>query len=270
MAGSHAEPARLARVRVEAEAVARLQHPNIVQIFEVGEHAGCPYLALEYVEGSNLARAFAGMPQSPRRVAELVETLARAVHEVHRSGVIHRDLKPSNILMTGDGTPKIADFGLAKILEGEPTRSESGLVLGTPSYMAPEQAAGKASRVGPATDIYALGAILYELLSGRPPFVAGMPLETLLQVVSADIVPPRRLVPSIPRDLEIICLACLEKDPNRRYASAAALHEDLARFVGGRPIVRVPAAGPRCGGSLVSRRKSGPGRSPAAWRSRAS
>jgi WD40 repeat protein/serine/threonine protein kinase len=240
LAGSHADPARLARVHVEAQAVARLQHPNIVQIFEVSEHGGCPFLALEYVEGGNLATVCAGRPHAPRWVAELVETLARAVHEVHRMGIVHRDLKPTNILLTTSGTPKVADFGLAKILEGESARTDSSIVIGTPSYMAPEQASGESDRARPATDVYALGAILYELLTGRPPYKAGTPLETLLQVISADVVPPRRLVMSIPRDLEIICLKCLEKEPAQRYASAVALADDLRRFLADRPILARP------------------------------
>jgi eukaryotic-like serine/threonine-protein kinase len=236
LAGAHADVSRLARVRVEALAVARLQHPNIVQIFEVGEHDGCPFLALEYVDGSNVARVFAGKPQSPGRAAELVDTLARAVHDVHCNGIIHRDLKPSNILLTVDGAPKIADFGLAKILEGGTTRTDSAALFGTPSYMAPEQATGNSGYVGPATDVYALGAILYELLTGRPPFAAGTPLETLRQVVSSDVAPPRRLVPSIPRDLETISLKCLEKDPRHRYPDGLSLAEDLLRFLEDKPI----------------------------------
>jgi WD40 repeat protein/serine/threonine protein kinase len=240
IAGQHADPARLARLRVEAEAVARLQHPNIVQIFEVGEHDGCPFLVLEYVEGSNLAREFAGAPQDPRRVAALVETLARAVHHVHRQGIIHRDLKPANILVTTDGIPKITDFGLAKILEGASARTESGAVLGTPSYMAPEQVTGKPGRVGPATDVYALGALLYEGMTGRPPFRAENPLDTFQQVVSDEVVPPSRLLQKIPRDLETIALRCLEKEAQRRYADAAALADDLNRFLADRPIVARP------------------------------
>ncbi len=236
IAGLHADPARLARLRVEAEAVARLQHPNIVQIFEVGEHDGCPFLVLEYVEGGNLARVLAGAPQDPRRVAGLMETLARAVHHVHRKGIVHRDLKPANILVTTDGTPKIADFGLAKILEGASARTESGTVLGTPSYMAPEQVTSKPGRAGPATDVYALGALLYEGLTGRPPFQTENPLDTFQQILSNEVVPPSRLLQKIPRDLETITLKCLEKDPARRYSTAEALADDLCRFLKDRPI----------------------------------
>jgi eukaryotic-like serine/threonine-protein kinase len=236
LAGLHAGPAQLARVRVEAEAVARLQHPNVVQIFEVGEHDGRPFLALEYIEGGSLTAAFAGTPQAPRGVAELVEALARAVHQVHRRGIVHRDLKPSNILLAADGTPKVADFGLAKLLEGGAERTDSGAVLGTPSYMAPEQAAGRPGRVGPATDVYALGALLYEGLTGRPPFRAETPLETFHQVLAAEVIPPSRLVPKVPRDLETVCLKCLNKDPHRRYESAEALADDLRRSLDDRPI----------------------------------
>jgi WD40 repeat protein len=236
VAGSHAGSARLARLRVEAEAVARLQHPNVVQIFEVGEHDGCPFLALEYVGGSHLGRVFAGRPQAPRRVAELVETLARAVHQVHRQGIIHRDLKPANILLTADGTPKIADFGLAKILEADVGRTDSGTTLGTPAYMATEQVSGKPGKVGPWTDVYALGAILYEGLTGRPPFQAASPLETFQQVLSAEVVPPSRLLSTTPRDLETITIKCLAKDPARRYADADVLACDLRLFLDCRPI----------------------------------
>jgi WD40 repeat protein len=236
LAGPHAGPDRLARIRVEAEAVARLQHPNVVQIFEVGQHDGCTFLALEFVEGNDLARAFAGTPQAPRRVAALVESLARAVHQVHRQGIVHRDLKPANILLAADGTPKIADFGLAKLLEGSTARTDSGAVLGTASYMAPEQASGRPGRVEPATDVYALDAVLYQGLTGRPPFQGETPLDTFQQVLTAEVIPPSRVLPKTPRDLETITLKCLEKDPARRYATAEALADDLRRFLGHRPI----------------------------------
>jgi WD40 repeat protein/tRNA A-37 threonylcarbamoyl transferase component Bud32 len=239
----------LARFRTEAEAVGRLQHPNIVQVHEVGEHEGRPYLVLEYVEGGDLAGRLDGTPQVPRRAAELVEPLARAVHAAHQHGIVHRDLKPANILLavdgvaapatppTVEGTPKITDFGLAKLLAGdESAQTESGAVLGTPSYMAPEQAAGQGKDVGPAADTYALGAILYELLTGRPPFKAETPVETLRQVLSQEPVPVRRLQPGAPRDLETICLKCLEKDPRRRYVTALELAEELERFLHHRPI----------------------------------
>jgi eukaryotic-like serine/threonine-protein kinase len=236
LAGLHAGTEQRARFRIEAEAVARLQHSNIVQIHEVGEHDGQAYLALEFVDGSSLARRLAGSPLPPTAAARLVETLARAMYHAHQRGIVHRDLKPANVLLTADGIPKITDFGLAKRLEGEGVTGSSGAILGTPSYMAPEQARGDSRQVGPAADIYALGAILYELLTGRTPFKAAMALETLQQVLHQEPVPPRRLQPGVPRDLETICLKCLHKEPARRYADAEALAEDLRRFQAGEPI----------------------------------
>jgi serine/threonine protein kinase len=228
----------LARFRVEAEAVARLQHPNIVQIHEVSQYAGCPYLVLEIVEGPNLARSLAGTPQAIPSAVELVETLARAIHSAHRQGVVHRDLTPANILLTADGVPKITDFGLAKIvIGGRGLHTQTGELLGTPSYMAPEQAASRHRAVGAATDVYALGAILYEALTGRPPFKAESPLETLRQVMADEPVAPSRLRPRLPRDLETICLKCLRKEPAQRYDGAEALADELRRFREGRPIL---------------------------------
>jgi WD40 repeat protein/serine/threonine protein kinase len=266
------------RLRAEAEAVARLQHPHVVQIYEVGEHRGRPYLALEFVDGGGLDRHLAGTPQPPREAARLAAVLAHAVHAAHQKGVVHRDLKPANVLLQktnprateGAGEdaggrcgqeekssatlsspalgslwlggesifPKIADFGLAKRMDVE-GHTQTGAQLGTPSYMAPEQAAGKKG-VGPAADVWALGAVLYEMLTGRPPFKAATPLETMKHVVERDPVPPRQLNPAVDRDLETICLKCLEKSPPRRYASAAALAEDLRRFLEHRPIVARP------------------------------
>jgi tetratricopeptide (TPR) repeat protein len=234
--GPLADLEELARFRQEAEAVARLQHPNVVQIYEVGEHGGHPFLALEFVEGGSLAARLAGTPQPARQAAELVETLARAIHDAHGRGIVHRDLKPANVLLTRDGTPKISDFGLAKRLDVEAGRTPSGAVLGTPSYMAPEQARGKSREVGPLADVYALGAVLYELLTGRPPFRGETAADTLLQVLSEEPVSPSRLQPKVPRDLETICLKCLQKDPRRRYASALDLAEDLRRFQAREPI----------------------------------
>jgi serine/threonine protein kinase len=267
LAGGHAGPDLLARFRTEAEAVARLHHPNIVQIHDVGEQDGLPYLVLEYVEGGPLARQLAGTPLPARQAAGLVETLARAVQYAHEHGVVHRDLTPGNILIA-DGrwqmadlpegatsankpaisdpqfpTPKITDFGLAKLLAGGVGRTVTGEVIGTPSYMAPEQAVGKAREVGPAADIYSLGAILYECVTGRPPFRAATPLDTLVQVVADEPVPPRRLQPKVPRDLETICLKCLRKEAPRRYASALELAEDLRRFLAGEPIRARPTPG---------------------------
>jgi WD40 repeat protein len=239
-AGAHAGPQELARFRHEAEAVAQLQHPNIVQVYEVGEHAGRCYFSLEYLRGGSLAQKLSGSPLPARQAAELLETLARASHAAHQRGIVHRDLKPENVLLTAEGVPKISDFGLAKRLQGEAGKTQTGVVMGTPSYMAPEQAAGNNQAVGPPADVYALGAILYELLTGRPPFRAAMVLDTLEQVRSQEPVPPRRLQPTTPRDLETITLKCLAKEPGRRYASAGELAEDLQRWLEGRPIQARP------------------------------
>ncbi len=238
LSGAHAAQNLLDRFRTEAEAVARLQHPNIVQIYEVGEHDHLPYFSLEYCPGG-LDRKLDGKPLKPQEAAGLVEQLARAMHAAHRKGIIHRDLKPANVLLTEDNSPKITDFGLAKKLE-EAGQTQSGSVLGTPSYMAPEQAAGRSKDIGPAVDTYALGAILYECLTGRPPFVAATSLDTIMQVVGDDPVPPTQLQSRTPRDLETICLKCLQKEPAKRYASAADLAEDLRRFLAGRPIKARP------------------------------
>jgi eukaryotic-like serine/threonine-protein kinase len=236
LAGAGAGPDERGRFKDEAEAVARLQHPNIVQIYEVGEQDGCPYLALEFVSGGTLSQQLGGAPLPPRRAAQLLRELAAAVHHAHRRGVLHRDLKPANVLLTPEGTPKIADFGLAKRLDAEGGRTETGAVLGSPSYMAPEQADGRTRAVTTATDVYALGAILYELLTGRPPFLGASLLDTLDQVRTHDPVPPRELQPAVPRDLETVCLKCLEKEPGRRYESAEALAHDLQCFLDGDPV----------------------------------
>jgi WD40 repeat protein len=234
--GAHASAAELRRFRTEAEAVARLQHPNIVQIFEVGEAEHGPFLALELVEGSSLAERLDSGPLPPRAAAELVETLARAIHHAHSQGILHRDLKPHNVLLAEDGTPKVTDFGLAKLLDHPGGHTETGAIFGTPSYMAPEQAEGGKGDVGVATDVYALGAILYECLTGTPPFRGENVLETLQQVVSQEPVPADRLQPGVPRDLATVCMECLHKEPARRYRSPAALADDLRRFRRGEPI----------------------------------
>jgi serine/threonine-protein kinase len=249
-AGTHAGAEELARFRREAEAIASLRHPNVVEIYEVGDQGGVPYYAMELCSGGSLAQQLAGGPLALRRATELVETLARAVQAAHEAGVVHRDLKPANVLLAADGTPKVTDFGLAKKRDdGSPELTASGAILGTPAYMAPEQASGDGKHVGPAADVWALGAILYELLTGRPPFRAATPFDTLLQVLSDIPEPPTRLRPGMPAELEAICLRCLEKKPARRYASAAELADDLQHFRDGLPL----AVRPRAGGAPLVR-----------------
>ena len=235
--GSQARADLLTRFRVEAEAVARLRHPNIIQIYDIGEAAGLPFVALELLDGGGLDDRLAGTPQPGNQAAELMVTLARAVHVAHEAGIVHRDLKPTNVLYTSDGVPKITDFGLAKRIDSDDGHTESGQIMGSPSYMAPEQARGHSRNVGPAADVYALGAILYEMLTGRPPFKGETPMETVRQVLDDDPVTPSRLVPRVPRDLETICLKCLHKDPAKRYESAQALADDLERYLRGEPIL---------------------------------
>jgi hypothetical protein len=240
--GAGASPHLLARLRAEARAVARLSHPNIVQIYDVGTRQGFPFLALEHLDGGSLRQRLGGpWPAGP--AAALVQVLARAVHYAHERGVVHRDLKPANILFTADGTPKIADFGLAHRLDEPLGQTVTGQLLGTPEYMSPEQAGGDTHAVGPAGDVWALGVILYELLTGRTPFRAADALDTLQLVRSQPPAPPHRLQPSLPRDLETICLKCLRKDPEARYASAQELADDLRRFLGGEPV-RARPVGP--------------------------
>lgn len=266
LTGTQAGPKDLARFRTEAEAIARLQHPNIVQIYDVGEARGRPYFVLEFVGGGSLAQHLQGKPQPVRAAAQLIETLARAVQAAHASGVIHRDLKPANILLqpgeararsagemgplppdvvplpSSDLTPKIADFGVAKCAGGADEEGEhhgatvTGEILGTPNYMAPEQAMVPRQPVGPAADVYALGAILYELLTGRPPFTGETPLATILNVIHNEPMGVTSLRPNVPRDLETICLKCLRKEPGKRYSSAWELAEDVQRFLRDEPI----------------------------------
>jgi tetratricopeptide (TPR) repeat protein/tRNA A-37 threonylcarbamoyl transferase component Bud32 len=241
LAGAHASELQLARFNIEAEAVARLQHPNIVQIHEVGQHDGLPYFSLEFVDGGPLDKKITGKPQPPREAAQMIETLARAMHFAHKQGIIHRDLKPANILMTADGVPKITDFGLAKRLEeADSSQTKSGTIMGTPNYMSPEQARGEVRMVGPLADLYTLGAILYELLTGRPPFQGSNVMNTVLQVTNTEPIPPSRLQPKTPRDLETICLKCLQKIPGKRYADCFELAEDLRRYLVGEPILARP------------------------------
>jgi eukaryotic-like serine/threonine-protein kinase len=236
LAGGHASQAELARFLAEAEAVAQLHHPNIVQVYEGGQHQGLPYFTLEYVPGGSLAERLGGVPLPPAEAARLVEQLGRGVHYAHGKGVVHRDLKPANVLLTEDGTPKVTDFGLARRAGTGQGLTATGAVLGTPSYMAPEQAEGRGKEATAAADVYALGAILYECLTGRPPFRAATPLDTLLQVVGREPVPPRELNAQVPRDLETVCLKCLQKEPGKRYATAQDLADDLRRFRAGEPI----------------------------------
>jgi WD40 repeat protein len=236
IAGEYAGPRERARFQRESEAVARLRHPNVVQIYDVGEHDGRPYFTMEFVEAGTLSQALAGTPQPAMKAAETVATLARAVQAAHASGIIHRDLKPANVLLTDDGTLKITDFGLARKIEGDAEFTLAGARIGTPSYMAPEQALGKTSAMGPLVDVYALGAILYEALTGRPPFKGETSAETERQVINEEPAAPSRLNAKVPRDLETICLKCLHKDAARRYASAAELADDVQRFLDGQPV----------------------------------
>jgi serine/threonine-protein kinase len=222
----------------ESRRAAAVKHPNIVQVFDSGAHRGHLFYAMELLEGGSLAAQLGGRPQPPIRSAELVEALARAVQTAHAAGIIHRDLKPANIFLAIDGTPKIGDFGLAKQIDHSLTAT--GAVMGSPSYMAPEQASGATAAVGPGVDVYALGAVLYELLVGKPPFRGVTAIDTMDQVRSQEPVPPSRLQPTVPRDLERICLKCLSKDPRQRYASAGDVAEDLRRFVAGEPILARP------------------------------
>jgi tetratricopeptide (TPR) repeat protein len=238
--GAGATPHEQARFQREAEAVAALRHPHIVQIYDVGEIDAHLYFTMEFVEGGSLAHRLDGKPQRAADATATSATLARAVQAAHDGGIVHRDLKPSNILLTSDGTLKVSDFGLARRFDGEPTLTLSAANVGTPSYMAPEQALGKTTAFCPSVDIYALGAVLYEMLTGRPPFRAETAAETQRQLITEEPAPPTRLNASVPRDLETICLKCLNKDPNRRYASAAALADDLRRFESGEPIVARP------------------------------
>jgi WD40 repeat protein/serine/threonine protein kinase len=271
--GHFASTAEVERFRSEALAVARLQHPNLVHVYDIGEHDGLPFCSLEYVDGGSLDERLAGTPQPPALAAQLVRTLAEAIHYAHEQGIVHRDLKPANILLRrkseirnpksetnpksespnrdassgfgfvsdfgfriSDFEPKVTDFGLAKLLGQESGHTRTGDVLGTPNYMAPEQAVGRSQDVGPATDIYSLGAILYELLTGRPPFFGETALDTLEQLRDLEPVPPSQLQPKVPRDLDTVCLKCLQKEPAKRYVTALALAEDLGRFLDGEPV----------------------------------
>ncbi len=245
LTGAHAGAQDLARFRTEAEAVASLQHPNIVQIYEVGEQDGLPFFSLEYIDGGSLADKVYKHPEGlpPREAAALVEKLAEAMQAAHQHGIIHRDLKPANVLLTKDGVPKITDFGLAKRLGSQDGQTRTGSVMGTPNYMSPEQAAGQTRLIGTPSDVYALGALLYETLTGRPPFDDESPMETLRQVIDKEPVAPSILRPEVQRDLETITLKCLHKEAQKRYGSAQALAEDLRRYLNHLPIEARPIGG---------------------------
>ncbi|HRW55397.1 MAG TPA: serine/threonine-protein kinase, partial [Phycisphaerae bacterium] len=242
LSGRLASPKERARFRQEAEAVASLRHTNIVHIYDVGEVEGRPYFTMEFMDGGDLAERIAGRPQSAREAATIVETLADVVSVAHDAGIVHRDLKPANVLLCSDGVLKVSDFGLARRLESAEGLTIDGHGVGTPSYMAPEQASGLAVGFCPSVDIYALGAMLYELLTGRPPFHGASAAETLRRILDDDPVPPSRIVAYAPRDLETICLKCLQKDPNQRYASAGEVRDDLSAFLAGRPIAARPSS----------------------------
>jgi serine/threonine-protein kinase len=234
--GAHAGPEERKRFISEARAVASLSHPNIIGIYGVGEQGGVPYLALELAGGGTLHDRARGGPLAAVEAAALVRTLSMAIQVAHSAGVVHRDLKPANVLLTEGGELKISDFGLAKRANADGGNTASGAVLGTPMYMAPELARGDARHVGPGVDIYALGAMLYEFLTGRPPFRGATAVDTIMDVINAKPIPVRRLNPTVPRDLETICMKCLKKDPGLRYASAEDLATDLGRFIDGRPV----------------------------------
>ena len=236
LAGRFASTAELQRFRNEAKAAAQVDHPQIVPIYQVGEHEGRPFLCMKLVQGGSLAQQLDGTPMPTSQAVPLVESLARTIHDAHRRGLVHRDLKPANVLQSPDGSYLITDFGLAKLLDGSEGLTRTDQIMGTPSYMAPEQAWGRTREITPAADVYALGAILYETLTGRPPFRAATVPETLELVRSEEPAPPRLLNPKIEPDLQTICLKCLEKEPRDRYPSAEALAEDLDRFRRGEPI----------------------------------
>jgi serine/threonine protein kinase len=240
--GVQADGDTLKRFQTEAKAMAQLHHPNIVQVYDIGDEHGAPYFSLEFVDGGSLAQKLRGQPQPPRQAALLIETLARAIAVAHERGVIHRDLKPANILLTLGGQPKIMDFGLAKLLDDQSVRTLQGAILGTPSYMAPEQARGLTNTIGPAIDIFSLGAILYEALTGRPPFQGATVMDTMQKLINERARPPRRVRPDLPVDLERIVMKCLEKDPADRYQTAIELADDLRRFLSGQDVLARPSS----------------------------
>src|SRR6266487_2977508 len=234
--GHWATEAHLKRFRLEAEAAARLEHPGIVPIHEVGERDGSCYFSMKFVEGGQLDEVVKQTPMSIRQAAELIANVARTVHYAHEHGILHRDIKPGNILLDAKGEPHLTDFGLARLVETESSITQTLDVIGTPSYMAPEQAVGNNTAVGNATDVYGIGAVLYQLLTGHPPFAGGATYETIRLLLDTEPRQPCLLNPKIDRDLSTICLKCLEKDPKRRYSSALALAEDLERWLKHEPI----------------------------------
>jgi serine/threonine-protein kinase len=256
LASHLASPDHVSRFHDEARAAAGMQHPNIVAVYEAGHIHGQHYFAMQYIAGPSLAQVLRQGPMRPEEAARCVAAVARGVAHLHERGVVHRDLKPSNILLDERGRPYVTDFGLVKMLQTDSHRTSSGAILGTPSYMAPEQAAGHVSQVGPRSDVYSLGAILYTALTGQPPFWAENPLDTLVQVIEGEPVRPRHVNPRVPPELETVCLRCLEKAPEERYPSAAALADDLERYLNGEGV-EAPRAG------VVSRVKRWARREPA-------
>ena len=234
--GALAAAADMARFRTEAEIVARLEHPQIVPLYEVGEFNGQPYFSMKFVAGTTLAKRLAEGPLPAREAAEILAPICRAIDFAHRQGLLHRDLKPSNILIDEAGRPHVTDFGLAKRMTGDGSLTRTGAVIGTPSYMAPEQAAGGRGEIGPASDVYSLGTILYQLLTGRPPFQAASPVDTVLMVLEQEPLAPRVVNPKADRDLEMVALKAIQKPPDLRYPSAAAMADDLEAFLAGEPI----------------------------------
>ncbi|MFM9961027.1 MAG: serine/threonine protein kinase [Planctomycetaceae bacterium] len=236
LAGAIAGEEERRRFQVEAETAGRLNHPGIVPIYEIGEHDGLPFFSMSFVEGPSLKALLADGPLPPRRAAELLASMADAVEYAHSQGIVHRDLKPQNVLIDTNGRPHITDFGLARQVATDSNLTATGQVLGTPSFMPPEQAAGRISDIGPTSDVYSLGATLYCLITGRPPFQAANVIDTLKQVCETEPAPPRLINPEIDHDLQTICLKCLRKEQNQRYASAAELADDLRHFLKGEPI----------------------------------